>query len=202
MKLSKLKLKLFIISLLFLSCNSYGAYINQHYEEKVEEKFVSESMNSNTVVACFVRYEDFFMMNKPSLHDTLENCKENKMIVEKLNRTKYKFGKIKGYLPYSKEVIVELIEVKRKEWIMESIKLEDVKSVLESRMFDILKEIHNGYFDDDWMYQRDSTDRYYLEGRINSLIEVYEELFGIDAYLEFQKEAFKKIREECNETSE
>ena len=85
---------------------------------------------------------------------------------------------------------------------MESIKLEDVKSVLESRMFDILKEIHNGYFDDDWMYQRDSTDRYYLEGRINSLIEVYEELFGIDAYLEFQKEAFKKIREECNETSE
>lgn len=114
MKLSKLKLKLLIISLLFLSCNSYGAYINQHYEEKVEEKFVSESMNSNTVVACFVRYEDFFMMNKPSLHDTLENCKENKMIVEKLNRTKYKFGKIRGYLPYSKEVIVELIEVKRK----------------------------------------------------------------------------------------
>lgn len=86
---------------------------------------------------------------------------------------------------------------------MESIKLEDVKSVLESRMFDILKEIHDGYFDDDWMYQRDSTDRYYLEGRINSLQEVYEELFGgIDAYLDFQKEAFKKIREECNETSE
>lgn len=86
---------------------------------------------------------------------------------------------------------------------MENIKLEDVKSALESKMFDILKEIHDGYFDDDWMYQRDSTDRYYLEGKIVSLQEVYEELFGgIDAYLEFQKEAFEKIRRECNETSE
>lgn len=85
---------------------------------------------------------------------------------------------------------------------MESVKLEDVKSVLESKMFDILKEIHDGYFDDDWMYQRDSTDRY-LEGRINSLQEVYEELFGgVDAYLDFQKEAFEKIRREYNETSE
>ena len=85
---------------------------------------------------------------------------------------------------------------------MESIKIEDVKSVLESKMFDILKEIHDGYFDDDWMYQRDSTDRYYLEGKIDSLRDVYEQLFGIDAYLEFQKEAFEKIRRECNEASE
>ena len=107
-----MKLKLFIISLLFLTSNSYGAFINHHYEEKVEEKFVSESLNSNTVVACFVEYEDFFMMNKPSLKDTLDECKENKRIIEKLNKTKYKFGKIRGYLPYSKEVIVELIEVK------------------------------------------------------------------------------------------
>lgn len=111
-KTNRMKLKLFIISLLFLSCNSYGAYINHHYEEKVEEKFVSESMNSNTVVACFVEYEDFFMMNKPSLRDTLKNCVKNKKILEKLNGTKYKFGKVRGYLPYSKEVIVELIEVK------------------------------------------------------------------------------------------
>ena len=111
-KTNRMKLKLFIISLLFLTPNSYGAYINHHYEEKVEEKFVSESMNSNTVVACFVEYEDFFMMNKPSLKDTLNECKENKRIIEKLNKTKYKFGKIRGYLPYSKEVIVELIEVK------------------------------------------------------------------------------------------
>lgn len=114
-KTNRMKLKLFIISLLFLTPNSYGAYINHHYEEKVEEKFVSEYINSNTnytVVACFVRYEDFFMMNKPSLKDTLEECKENKRVIEKLNRTKYKFGKIRGYLPYSKEVIVELIEVK------------------------------------------------------------------------------------------
>lgn len=111
-KTNRMKLKLFIISLLFLTPNSYGAYINHHYEEKVEEKFVSESMNSNTVVACYVEYEDFFMMNKPSLKDTLNECKENKRIIEKLNGTKYKFGKIRGYLPYSKEVIVELIEVK------------------------------------------------------------------------------------------
>lgn len=110
MKLSKLKL--FIISLLFLASNSHGAYINHHYEEKVEEKFVSEYTNSSTVVACFVEYEDFFMMNNPSLKDTLNNCKKNKRIIEKLNGTKYKFGKIRGYLPYSKEVIVELIEVK------------------------------------------------------------------------------------------
>lgn len=113
MKLSKLlKLKLFIISLLFLSCESHGAYINHHCGEKAKEKFVSEYIVSSTVVACFVRYEDFFMMNNPSLHDTLENCKENKRILEKLNGVKYKFGKVKGYLPYSKEVIVELIEVK------------------------------------------------------------------------------------------
>lgn len=111
-KTNRMKLKLFIISLLFLTPNSYGAYINHHYEEKVEEKFVSESMNSNTVVACYVEYEDFFMMNKPSLRDTLKNCVKNKKILEKLNGTKYKFGKIRGYIPYSKEVIVELIKVK------------------------------------------------------------------------------------------
>lgn len=107
-----LKLSLLVISL-GLSTNSYGAYVNHHYTEKVEEKFVSEYMNSNTVVACFVKYKDFFTMNNPSLKDTLKNCEENKRILEKLNGTKYKFGKIRGYIPYSKEVIVELIEVKK-----------------------------------------------------------------------------------------
>lgn len=99
-----------IISLI-LSSNSYAAYVNHHYTEKVEEKFVSEYINS-TVVACFVKYKDFFTMDDPSLKDTLKNCEENKRILEKLNGTKYKFGKIRGYIPYSKEVIVELIEVK------------------------------------------------------------------------------------------
>ena len=51
------------------------------------------------------------MMNNPSLHDTLKNCEKNKRIIEKLNKVKYKFVKVKAYLPYSKEVIVELIEV-------------------------------------------------------------------------------------------
>lgn len=37
----------------------------------------------------------------------------DKRIIEKLNKVKYKFGKVKAYLPYSKEVIVELIEVKK-----------------------------------------------------------------------------------------
>ena len=100
---------------LILSSNSYGAYINHHYEEKTEEEFVADHIiNSNTnytVVACFVKYKDFFTMDNPSLKDTLKSCKDNKRIIEKLNKTKYKFGKVKGYLPYSKEVIVELIEV-------------------------------------------------------------------------------------------
>ena len=111
MKLKKM-LSLLLIPLV-LSSNSYAAYINHHYEEKAEEKFVSEYMNSNsnTVVACFVEYKDFFMMNNPSLKDTLKNCEKNKRIIEKLNKVKYKFGKVKAYLPYSKEVIVELIEV-------------------------------------------------------------------------------------------
>ena len=101
MKLKKM-LSLLLIPLV-LSSNSYAAYINHHYGEKTEEKFV--------VVACFVEYKDFFMMNNPSLHDTLKNCEKNKRIIEKLNKVKYKFGKVKAYLPYSKEVIVELIEV-------------------------------------------------------------------------------------------
>lgn len=105
-------LKLSLLVFLILSSNSYAAYVNHHYTEKVEEKFVSEYMNSNTVVACFVKYNDFFTMENPSLHDTLKNCEENKRILEKLNGTKYKFGKIRGYIPYSKEVIVELIEIK------------------------------------------------------------------------------------------
>ena len=111
MKLKKM-LSLLLIPLV-LSSNSYAAYINHHYEEKTEEKFVSEYMNSNAVVvvACFVEYKDFFMRNNPSLKDTLKNCENNKRIIEKLNKVKYKFGKVKAYLPYSKEVIVELIEV-------------------------------------------------------------------------------------------
>ena len=111
MKLKKM-LSLLLIPLV-LSSNSYAAYINHHYGEKTEEKFVSEyiNSNSNTVVACFVDYKDFFMMNNPSLHDTLKNCEKNKRVLEKLNKVKYKFGKVKAYLPYSKEVIVELIEV-------------------------------------------------------------------------------------------
>lgn len=114
MRLPKLlKLSLLVISL-GLSTNSYGAYINHHYDERVEEKFVSEYIiNSNTVVACYVKYKDFFAMENPSLKDTLNDCKENKRIIEKLNKTKYKFGKIKGYVPYSREVIVELIEVEK-----------------------------------------------------------------------------------------
>lgn len=107
-----LKLNLLIIPLT-LSTNSYGAYVNHHYNEKVEEKFVSEYIISNTVVACYVKYKDFFTMENPSLKDTLKNCKENKRILEKLNRTKYKFGKVRGYIPYSREVIVELIEVEK-----------------------------------------------------------------------------------------
>lgn len=111
-----MKLKLFIISLLFFSCNSYGAYINHHYEEKTEEQFVSEyTLNSNAVVACFVKYKDFFSIDNPSLKDTLNACKDKKRIIEKLNKTKYKFGKIKGYLPYSKEAVIELIEVKNQQ---------------------------------------------------------------------------------------
>lgn len=110
MILSKiLKVWLLAVSLV-LSSNSYAAYVNHHYTEKVEEKFVSEYMNSNTVVACFVKYKDFFTMENPSLKDTLNECKENKRIIEKLNKTKYKFGKVRGYIPYSREVIVELIE--------------------------------------------------------------------------------------------
>ena len=70
MKLKKM-LSLLLIPLV-LSSNSYAAYINHHYGEKTEEKFV---------------------------------------FLEKLNKVKYKFGKVKAYLPYSKEVIVELIEV-------------------------------------------------------------------------------------------
>lgn len=96
-----------------LSTNSYGAYVNHHYTEKVEEKFVSEYIISNTVVACSVKYNDFFIMENPSLKDTLNECKENKRIIEKLNKTKYKFGKVRGYIPYSREVIVELIEVEK-----------------------------------------------------------------------------------------
>lgn len=111
--MSKLKLSLMIVSLI-LSSNSYGAYINHHYDERVEEKFVSEYIiNSDTVVACYVKYKDFFAMENPSLKDTLNECKENKRIIEKLNKTKYKFGKVKGYVPYSREVIVELIEVEK-----------------------------------------------------------------------------------------
>lgn len=109
MKLKKM-LSLLLIPLVLCS-NSYAAYINHHYGEKAEEKFVSEYMISSTVVACFVEYKDFFMRNNPSLHDTLKNCEKNKRIIEKLNKVKYKFGKVKAYLPYSKEVIVELIEV-------------------------------------------------------------------------------------------
>ena len=105
-------LSLLLTPLVLSSSNSYAAYINHHYGEKAEEKFVSEYMNSNTVVACFVKYEDFFMMNNPSLKDTLKNCEKNKRVLEKLNKVKYKFGEVKAYLPYSKEVIVELIEVK------------------------------------------------------------------------------------------
>ena len=114
MKLKKMLKTSLLLILLVLCSNSYAAYINHHYGEKTEEKFVSEYMNSNstTVVACFVEYKDFFMMNNPSLHDTLKNCEKNKRIIEKLNKVKYKFGKVKAYLPYSKEVIVELIEVK------------------------------------------------------------------------------------------
>lgn len=112
MKLSKLKLSLMIVSLI-LSSNSYGAYVNHHYTEKAEEKFVSEYIvNLNTVVACSVKYNDFFIMENPSLKDTLKNCKKNKRILEKLNKVKYKFGKVRGYIPYSREVIVELIEIK------------------------------------------------------------------------------------------
>ena len=37
--------------------------------------------------------------------------KLKRSLYEKLNKVKYKFGKVKAYLPYSKEVIVELIEV-------------------------------------------------------------------------------------------
>lgn len=112
MKLKKM-LSILLIPLVLCS-NSYAAYINHHYGEKTEEKFVSEYMNSNsnTVVACFVEYKDFFMMNNPSLHDTLKNCEKNKRIIEKLNKVKYKFGNVKAYLPCSKEVIVELIEIK------------------------------------------------------------------------------------------
>lgn len=111
--MSKLKLSLIIMSLI-LSSNSYGAYINHHYNERVEEKFVSEYIiNSNTVVACYVKYKDFFTMENPSLKDTLNECKENKRIIEKLNKTKYRYGKVKGYVPYSREVIVELIEVEK-----------------------------------------------------------------------------------------
>ena len=112
MNLKKM-LSLLLIPLVLSSSNSYAAYINHHYGEKAEEKFVSGYMNSNIVVACFVEYEDFFMMNNPSLKDTLKNCEKNKKIIEKLNKVKYKFGKVKAYLPYSKEVIVELIEVKK-----------------------------------------------------------------------------------------
>lgn len=61
MKLKKM-LSLLLIPLVLCS-NSYAAYINHHYGEKTEEKFVSEYMNSSTVVACFVEYKDFFMMN-------------------------------------------------------------------------------------------------------------------------------------------
>lgn len=107
-----LKLNLLVLSLV-LSNNSYGAYANHHYTEKAEEKFVSEYIISNTVVACSVKYNDFFIMENPSLKDTLKNCKKNKRILEKLNKVKYKFGKVRGYIPYSREVIVELIEVKK-----------------------------------------------------------------------------------------
>lgn len=116
MILSKiLKVWLLIISLVLCN-NSYAAYVNHHYGEKTEEKFVSEYMfNSDVVVACFVKYKDFFLMNNPSLKKTFKECEDNKRILEKLNKVKYKFGRVKGYLPYSKEVIVELIPELHKE---------------------------------------------------------------------------------------
>lgn len=110
MILSKiLKAWILVISLI-LSSNSYAAYVNHHYKEKTEEKFVSEYMiNSSVIVACRVKFTSIFS-DSPSLKSTLKKCEENKRILEKLNKVKYNFGKAKGYLPYSQEVIIELIE--------------------------------------------------------------------------------------------
>lgn len=59
MKLKKM-LSILLIPLV-LSSNSYAAYINHHYGEKTEEKFVSEYMNSNSNKSEGIEFRHMYM---------------------------------------------------------------------------------------------------------------------------------------------
>ena len=96
---------------------------NARSSEKTIDVVSSTIINSQntTILGCTLEYErvtkddEWIGTIVPSLEKTLNSshCQSNKKIMEQLNNTHYKFGKVKGIFSVgaNEHVIIELVEV-------------------------------------------------------------------------------------------